>query len=60
MIRYTCQNYIGKWNKCILQMGEKKYISFDMACTARGEAATKRVGSGFDGSEPAPRWKGIK
>ena len=25
-----------------------------------GKAATKLVGSGFDGSEPATRWKGIK
>ena len=25
-----------------------------------GKAATKPVGPGFDGSEPATRWKGIK
>ena len=40
---------------------EKNHFCFDRACTARGgKAATKPVGPGFDGSEPATRWKGIK
>ena len=38
----------------------EKSLLFNRACTARGEAATIPVGTGFDGSEPATRWKGIK
>ena len=45
---------------CALQMGEKNYFYFNRAYAARGRAATKPVGPGFHGSEPATRWKGIK
>ena len=31
----------------------KNHFCLDTACTAKGEIATKPVGSGFDGSEPA-------
>ena len=41
------------------QMGENHFC-FDKACTAKGKAATKPVGPGFDGSEPATRWKRVK
>ena len=41
-------------------MWEKNHFCFDRACTSRGEAAIKPVGPGFDGSELATRWKGIK
>ncbi len=30
------------------------------ACKSGGKAATNPVGPGFDGSEPATRWKGTK
>ena len=36
------------------------HLCFDRACMTRGDVATKPVGPGFDGSEPATRWKGIK
>ena len=46
---------------CVYYRWEKDPFCFDRACTARGEkAATKPAGPGFDGSEAATRWKGIK
>ena len=38
----------------------RKHIWCDKVCMTRGKAATKSDGPGFDGSEPAARWKGIK
>ena len=42
------------------QIGEKSLL-FWQGLNGKGEkAATKPVGPGFDGAEPANRWKGIK
>ena len=45
---------------CLHCRWDKKITSFDRLVRLGGKGACKPVGPGFDGSEPATRWKGIK
>ena len=51
-----------QWNVEYVCTADVKNITSVLIGLVRlgGKAATKPVGPGFDGSEPATRWKGVR